>query len=215
MRAITSSWEDTLHVPTKLAGLVSPDGSNSVGSSLWISRTLLCVDFEEQKLVSTTIRSNVATVQGPINGGDERTMTCELLALLIIILLGVKEVNDIIVRSNSKELVAWRVNHGFYPLSLFGVLEQVFFVDIVKRSLLSGINLGPVDLSDGDDTHVSSNSQVLKLIAVSNASGLTVWWLRGHGRSSALLFLTLSLDDTLSKSLVALNIIGKNSVVIT
>ena len=33
MGTITTWWEDTLNVPSKFTGLVSPNGSNSVGST--------------------------------------------------------------------------------------------------------------------------------------------------------------------------------------
>ena len=53
MGSVTTRWEDTLHIPSKFAGLVGPGGSNSVGGTLWIS--LLLADIEEQQLISTTV----------------------------------------------------------------------------------------------------------------------------------------------------------------
>jgi len=79
--AVASGWEDTLDAPSELASVIGPDSLDGVGSTRWIS--LLVLDVEEKELVSTTDTSEIGTVNGEVQGGNEGTVTGELGTLLI------------------------------------------------------------------------------------------------------------------------------------
>jgi len=87
---------------------------------------------------------------------------------------------------------------------------------------LSGIDGIPINFSDSDMTFVVGNSKMFKGVIISNTSGLAVGWLTGHGGSTTLesslllgLFGRWLVDDTFSKNLMSLNVVGQYSVIIS
>ena len=180
MGTITTWWEDTLNVPSEFASLVGPNSSDSIRSTRWVS--LLGTNVEEQKFISTTNGSDEATIGSPINSSDEGTVTSQLDVLFVG--FGIDQVNSIIVGSDGKMFAIWGENHSFNPFSFLDFLEQSL-LDIIERSWSSSINGSPIDFSDGDNTLVVRDGEVMKSVVISNTSRLAVSWLTGHGRSSS------------------------------
>jgi len=83
--------------------------------------------------------------------------------------LGVNKVDVVVVRANGESLSIRRVVHCFDPLCVLGLCKESL-PHVVQSTRLSGINIGPVDISDGDDTSVIGNSKLVKLGAECNAS---------------------------------------------
>ena len=83
--------------------------------------------------------------------------------------LGLDEIDGVVMGSNSQVSIVWCEDHGLDPLGFLDVLEQGL-LDVVETSWVSGINESPVNLSDGDESLVVGNSQVLQGRVVGNAS---------------------------------------------
>lgn len=60
VRAITARREYSLYTPPQFARVSCPNSISCVGSSTWV--LLLCIYIEEEKLVSTTVASDVRRV---------------------------------------------------------------------------------------------------------------------------------------------------------
>lgn len=58
--AISASWEDSVDKPSKLDGVASPVCRCGVAGSAWV--LLFVIDIEEQKLVRTTTRPNLLSI---------------------------------------------------------------------------------------------------------------------------------------------------------
>ena len=112
--AIGALGIDTLSLPLELAGLGGPDGGSSVRSTRGI---LLAVgDGVEKELVCTTVRADVFVVRAPIQSHDVGVVG-GALADESEVLLGVVDVNIVVVGADSKILVAWGEGHNLDPLS--------------------------------------------------------------------------------------------------
>jgi len=179
MGTIATWWEDTLNVPSKFTGLVSPNGSNGVGGTGWIS--LFGTNVEEQEFVSTTDGSDETSIGSPIDSSDEGTVTCELDVLFVG--FGVDKIDSVIVGTDGEMFGIWGEDHSLNPFSFLDLLEESL-LDVIEGSWLSSIDGSPVNISDGNNTFVVSDSEVFKGIIICNASGLAVGWLTRHGRSS-------------------------------
>ena len=111
---------DTLSLPLELAGLGGPDSGSGVRSAGWI----LCAfgDSVEEELVSTTVRADVSVVRAPVQGHDVGVMG-GAFAYQGEVLVGVVDVDIVVVGADSKIFVARGEGHNLNPLS--GVLEEL------------------------------------------------------------------------------------------
>lgn len=113
---------DTLSLPAELDGLAGPDSAGGVRSAGGI---LLAVgDGVEEELVGTAVGADVFVVGAPIQGHDVGVVS-GALADEGEVLLGVVDVDIVVVGANSKILVAWGEGHNLNPLG--GVLDELDF----------------------------------------------------------------------------------------
>ena len=105
---------DTLSLPLELAGLGGPDGSSGVRSAGGI--LFAGGDFVEEELVSTTVRADIFVLRAPIQGHDVGVVS-GALADESEVLVGVVDVDIVVVGADSKILVTWGESHNLDPLS--------------------------------------------------------------------------------------------------
>ena len=120
MGTISARGVDALSLPLELAGLGCPSGASGVRSAGWI----LCAfgDSVEEELVSTTVRADVSVVRAPVQGHDVGVMG-GAFAYQGEVLVGVVDVDIVVVGADSKILVARGEGHNLDPLG--GVLHEL------------------------------------------------------------------------------------------
>lgn len=115
--SISTRWEHTGDFPTKLACCSFPNVQINK-RSLALSDLLLFLDIVEQLCVSLIYSSQVLRVFRPVHGCDcrwmyERDGPVKWVAFLIDLV----DVDWVIMGTNSQELLIWRVDHDFAPLT--------------------------------------------------------------------------------------------------
>ena len=105
---------DALSLPLELASLACPGGASGVRSAIWI---LIAVrDCVEEELVGTAVGADIFVVGAPIQGHDVGVVS-GALADEREVLLGVVDVDIVVVGADSKILVARGEGHNLDPLS--------------------------------------------------------------------------------------------------
>jgi len=117
---ISALGVDALSLPLEFAGLASPDSGSGVRSAAWI---LVAVrDCVEEELIGTAVRADVFVMGAPIQGHDVGVVG-GAFADQGEVLLGVVDIDIVVVGADSKILVARGEGHNLDPLS--GVLHEL------------------------------------------------------------------------------------------
>lgn len=197
--SVSSCRENAVDKPSKLSVISSPLSINSV----WCTISILLEGFsvKEEKLVSTTDRSNVLAIHTPINRDDEGVMLGALSNQRVI--TGTVDVDVVIVGANSQFSSIWRILHVLNPLS---------------RVIFSGnhiIEIGDSS-SDSQSTIVVADSDVTILRTISESSRtLRIRECRKSGGSSSLDFPSCVRNYTLRNRLSFCNAPSLNLIVIS
>jgi len=191
MAAIGARREDALDEPAKLNSMVHPGSRSRVRGAARI--LLLDVHIEEQELICATARSDLATVERPVNTCDETGVALQFAERgVLAVSHRVVQVDKIVVRAYSKLAAIGIVAHDFDPLLrvVHGRNDVVKAQDFVTIGAVD-----TVDESDRDTAVVVTHSEMLEGLLVGETASLLVRVQVAHRARTTSLFLGRQLAD--------------------